>query len=43
MIRLTKINNNLWLKVFNNSKLVYVGGGFESISEAFKTAQYYLK
>lgn len=42
MLRISKINGRVWLKVFNETGLVYSDGDFNSISEAIVAAGYYL-
>jgi len=42
MLRISKINGRVWLKVFNETGLVYSDGDFNSISEAIVAASYYL-
>ena len=42
MIKVSKINGLVWLKVFNETGLVYSDGDFASISDAMATAGYYL-
>jgi len=42
MITISKINGRVWLKVFNESGLIYSDGDFDSIGEAMVAAGYYL-
>ena len=42
MLKISKINGRVWLKVFNETGLVYSDGDFDSISEAMVAAAYYL-
>jgi len=42
MLRISKINGRVWLKVFNDTGLVYSDGDFQSIGEAMVAAAYYL-
>jgi hypothetical protein len=42
MIKISKINGRVWLKVFDNTGLVYSDGDFDTISDAMATAGYYL-
>lgn len=42
MIKVSKINGFVWLKVFNDTGLLYSDGNFQSISEAMEIATYYL-
>lgn len=43
MLKISKINGKVWLKVFNGTGLIYSDGNFETIGEAMATAEYYLK
>jgi len=43
MLKISKINGRVWLKVFNETGLVYSDGDFQSIREAMATAADYLK
>jgi len=42
MLKISKINGRVWLKVFNGAGLVYSDGDFDTISDAMATAGYYL-
>lgn len=42
MLKISRINGKVWLKVFDNNGLVYSDGDFQSISEAMIVAGYYL-
>lgn len=42
MLKISKINGRVWLKVFNDTGLVYSDGDFDSIGEAMVLAGYYL-
>jgi len=42
MLQVSKINGRVWLKVFNDTGLIYSDGDFQSIGEAMATAAYYL-
>jgi len=43
MIRISKIHGRVWLKVFDDTGLVYSDGDFDTISDAMVAAAYYLK
>jgi len=43
MIKVSKINGRVWLKVFNETGLIYSDGDFDTISDAMVAAAYYLK
>jgi len=42
MLKISKINGRVWLKVFNETGLLYSDGDFQSIGEAMVVAAYYL-
>jgi len=42
VIKVSKINGFVWLKVFNENGLLYSDGHFQSIGEAMAAAAYYL-
>jgi hypothetical protein len=43
MITISKIDGEVWLKVYDNSRnLIYSGGDYRSISEAIVEAGYWL-
>jgi len=43
MITISKIDGEVWLKVYdNNRKLIYSGGNHRSISDAMVVADYWL-
>ena len=43
MIKVSKINGRVWLKVFNETGLIYSDGDFQSINDAMAVASDYLK
>jgi len=43
MLQVSKINGRVWLKVFNDTGLIYSDGDFQSIGEAMVMAADYLK
>jgi len=43
MLKISKINGRVWLKVFNDTGLIYSDGDFQSIGEAMVMAADYLK
>lgn len=43
MLKISKINGRVWLKVFNETGLIYSDGDFQSIREAMAMAADYLK
>jgi hypothetical protein len=42
MLKISKINGRVWLKVFNETGLLYSDGDFDTIGDAMDTAGYYL-
>jgi len=42
MIKVSKMNGRVWLKVFNETGLLYSDGDFDTISDAMVVAGYYL-
>ena len=42
MVTISKINGKVWLKVFNETGLIYSDGEFDSIGEAMVVAGCYL-
>jgi len=43
MLKISKIKGRVWLKVFNETGLIYSDGDFQSIREATVMAADYLK
>ena len=42
MLKISKINGRVWLKVFNETGLLYSDGDFDNLRDAMATAGYYL-
>ena len=43
MLKISKIDGRVWVKVFDSNCLVYSDGDFDTIGEAMATAADYLK